>query len=191
MPATAQPGDPDTEALIGRVLAGDTETFAALVRRHEGEVWKVAAAMLGDRTATANLVQQTFVNAYERLEQYRPGHDFSRWLKGIARNLVREDLRKNEREGRTLAAYRDYLHQLHGDEGRAEQHLRELDRAMTACREALAPAASRALALHYDQGLSVEEVAAAIARTVAATRQLLFRARLALRECVEKRLAPG
>ena len=89
MPLTAQPGDPDTEALIGRVLAGDTETFAALVRRHEGEVWKVAAAMLGDRAATANLVQQTFVNAYERLEQYRPGHDFTRWLKGIARNLVR------------------------------------------------------------------------------------------------------
>jgi RNA polymerase sigma-70 factor (ECF subfamily) len=188
---TSHSGETDTEALIGRVLAGDTETFATLVRRHESEVWKVAAAMLGDRAATANLVQQTFVNAYERLEQYRPGHDFARWLKGIARNLVREDLRKTEREGRTLAAYRDYVHQLYGDDGRSEQHLRELHRAMTACREALAPAASRALTLRYEEGMSVEEVAGAIARTVAGTRQLLFRARLALRDCVEKRLAPG
>lgn len=191
MPSSAQTGDPDTETLIGRVLAGETETFAALVRRHEGEVWKVAAAMLGDRAATANLVQQTFVNAYERLEQYRPGHDFARWLKGIARNLVREDLRKSEREGRTLAAYRAYLDQLYGDDGRSEQHLRDLDGAMNACRQELAPAASRALSLHYDEGLTVEEVATALARTAAATRQLLFRTRLALRACVEKRLAPG
>jgi len=189
-PPSAQP-EIDTEALVGRVLAGDTDSFSAVVRRHEAEVWRVAAALLGDRTATANLVQQTFVNAYEKLEQYRPGHDFTRWLKGIARNLVREDLRRREREGRTLAAYRDYLEQLHGDEGRSEQHQRELDRAVSACRQELAPAASRALALHYDEGLSVEEVAAAIARTVAGTRQLLFRARLALRACVEKRLAPG
>jgi RNA polymerase sigma-70 factor, ECF subfamily len=191
MSSPTQAGDPDTETLIGKVLAGETETFAALVRRHEGEVWKVAAAMLGDRAATANLVQQTFVNAYEKLEQYRPGNDFSRWLKGIARNLVREDLRKSEREGRTLAAYRDYLHQLYGDDGRSEQHLRDLDRAMTACRQKLAPAASQALSLHYEEGLTVEQVAGAIARTVAATRQLLFRTRLTLRDCVEKRLAPG
>jgi RNA polymerase sigma-70 factor (ECF subfamily) len=191
MPSPTRSGENDTEVLIGRVLAGDTDTFATLVRRHEAEVWKVAAAMLGDRAATANLVQQTFVNAYERLEQYRPGHDFSRWLKGIARNLVREDLRKNEREGRTLSAYRDYILQLYADDGRSEQHLRDLDRAMIECRKELAPAASRALSLHYDEGLSVEEVATSIARTVAGTRQLLFRARLALRECIEKRLAPG
>jgi RNA polymerase sigma-70 factor (ECF subfamily) len=189
MPSPPQSREGETEALVSRVLAGDTEMFATLVRRHEQEVWRVGAAMLRDRAATANLVQQTFVNAYERLEQYRPGNDFSRWLKGIARNLVREDLRRSERENRTLAAYRDYLVQLYSDEGRTEQHVRDLDRAMMACREQMAPAASRAVALHYDHGLTVEEVAAAISRTVAGTRQLLFRARLALRACVEQRVS--
>lgn len=189
MPSHRYSTEPNTEALVGRVLAGDTEVFATIVQRHQNEVWRVGVAMLGDRSATANLVQQTFVNAYERLQQYRPGNDFSRWLKGIARNLVREDLRRAEREGRTLAAYRDYITQLYSDGGRSEQHLRELDRAVNACRAELPPAASRALALHYDNGLTVEEVARAIARTVAGTRQLLFRARAALRTCVEKRLA--
>jgi RNA polymerase sigma-70 factor (ECF subfamily) len=189
MPSHPHSTEPDTESLVGRVLAGDTEVFGTLIRRHQNEVWRVGAAMLGDRSATANLVQQTFVNAYERLEQYRPGNDFSRWLKGIARNLVREDLRRSERESRTLSAYRDYIAQLYSDEGRTEQHLRDLDRAVTACREKLPPAASQALALHYDEGLTVEQVAGVIARTVAGTRQLLFRARTTLRECVEKRLA--
>lgn len=179
----------DTDVLVRRVLAGDTETFATVVRRHETEVWKVAAAMLGDRAATANLVQQTFVNAYLRLDQYRPGRDFGRWLKGIARNLVREELRRSERENRALGEYRDYLFSLYGDEGRAERQLSELDDAVAACRARLSPAAARALALHYDEGLTIEDIALVLQRTVAGTRQLLFRARLALRQCVQERLA--
>jgi len=190
MTAHAHRDDPavDTDALVRRVLGGDTDTFAAIVRRYENEVWKVAAAMLGDRNATANLVQQTFINAYEKLEQYRPGHDFARWLKGIARNLVREELRRSERENRTLAGYRDYLVALYEDQGRADRHLHELDPGVLACREQLPPDASRALALYYDEGLSLEDVARVIQRTVAGTRQLLFRARLALRASVAEKL---
>jgi RNA polymerase sigma-70 factor (ECF subfamily) len=179
----------DTDRLVRRVLAGDTETFATVVRRHQPEVRRVAAAMLGDRAATANLVQQTFVNAFLHLDQYRPGQDFGRWLKGIARNLVREELRRNEREYRALDQYRDYLFALYRDEDRAERRLTELDEAVAACRDQLLPAASRALALHYDDGLTIEEMAKVLRRTVAGTRQLLFRARLALRRCVQERLA--
>jgi RNA polymerase sigma factor (sigma-70 family) len=179
----------DTDVLVRRVLAGDTETFATVVRRHEAEVWKVAAAMLGDRAATANLVQQTFVNAYLRLDQYRAGRDFGRWLKGIARNLVREELRRHERENRALGEYRDYLFTLYGDEGRAERRLAELDHAVADCRARLPPAAARALALHYDEGRTIEDIASVLQRTVAGTRQLLFRARLALRQCVQERLS--
>jgi RNA polymerase sigma-70 factor (ECF subfamily) len=176
------------DELVQRVLSGDTESFGVLVRRYESEVWKVAAALLGERVAIENLVQQTFVNAYERLDQYQLGRDLARWLKGIARNLVREEMRKSARETQHLANYREYVSALYDDEDLAEQRTRELEQALRACREQLGPAAAQALALHYDQGLSVEEVASGIARTVAATRQLLFRARLALRECVERRL---
>jgi len=181
----------DTDRLVRRVLAGDTEIFATVVRHHEGEVWKVAAAMLGDRAATANLVQQTFVNAYLHLDQYRIGHDFGRWLKGIARNLVREELRRSARENRALDQYREYLFTLYRDEGRAERRMAELDEAVAACRAQLPPAASRALALHYDEGRTIEEIARVLQRTVAGTRQLLFRARLALRQCVQERMAPA
>jgi RNA polymerase sigma-70 factor (ECF subfamily) len=184
--------DPDAEVdsdeLVRRVLAGDTASFAQLVRRHQVDVWKVAAAMLTDRVATENLVQQTFVNAYERLDQYQPGRDLVRWLKGIARNLVRQELRKRTRETEHMTHYRDYLGALYSEDDRSDQRTRELEAALRACREQLSPAAARALDLQYEQGLSVEEVATALDRTLAATRQLLFRTRLALRECVERRL---
>jgi RNA polymerase sigma-70 factor, ECF subfamily len=178
----------DNDDVVRRVLAGETDHFAVLVRRYERDVWKVVAAMLGDRTSAENLVQQTFVNAYERLEQYQPGRDLARWLKGIARNLVREELRRMSRESQHLTCYRQYLNTLYEDDDRAERRLAELQNAMAACREQLSPAAARALCLHYEEGLTVEQVAAAIQRTIAATRQLLFRTRVAIRECVERRM---
>jgi RNA polymerase sigma-70 factor (ECF subfamily) len=179
----------DTEELVRRVLAGDTDSFGLIVRRYEADVWKVAAALLGDRTAAENLVQQTFINAYERLEQYRPGRDVLAWLKGIARNLAREDMRKSSRESQTLHRYREYLITLYDDDDRAERRAHELEHAVAHCRERLAPTAARALALYYDQGLSLEAVAAGIERTLDATRQLMFRARAALRDCVQAKVA--
>jgi RNA polymerase sigma factor (sigma-70 family) len=180
------------DELVRLVRAGDVEFFALIVRRYEGVIAKVAAAILGDKVATENLVQQTFVNAYERLDQYEAGRDFERWLKGIARNLVREELRKHAREHNHLSHYRHYLGALYDDEeDEAGKHARALEGALRECRRHLGAAAARALALHYDDGLSVEQSAAAIGRTAAATRQLLFRARVALRDCVERRILPS
>lgn len=187
--ATGRSSGPPTDELVGRVLGGDTDAFAEIVRRYEREVWKVAAAMLGDRVATENLVQQTFVNAYERLDQYERGRDLAQWLKAIARNLVREEMRRSSRESRRMEHYRDYLRALYEDEAQATERERRFEGALKACREELALPAARALELRYEEALSLEEVAAALGRTLAATRQLLFRAREALRACVERRLA--
>lgn len=183
------PDEPSTDDLVRRVLAGDTQAFAQLVRRHEREVWKIVALMLRDQAATENMVQQCFVNAYEHLGQFELGRDFGQWLKAIARNVVRNELRRHSRENERISEYRDYLLVAQADDDGADEEERRLQRALAACREGLPEASLRALALRYEEAMSVEEVAAAIGRTMVATRQMLFRLRLALRDCVEKRLA--
>jgi RNA polymerase sigma-70 factor (ECF subfamily) len=179
----------DAEEAVGRVLAGETEAFAEIVRRYQREIWRVAAAMLGDRLMTENLVQQTFVNAYERLEQYERGRGLEQWLKAIARNLVREELRRSSRERRRMDCYRDYLLSLYDDQDEAERQQRRYETALRSCRQDLADAAGRALQMRYEEALPIEAVASSLGRTLAATRQLLFRAREALRVCVEEKLA--
>ncbi len=176
-------GTPSDE-LVRRVLAGDTESFAMVVRRYQGDVWKVAVAMLGDPVATENLVQQTFVNAYQRLTQYQLGRDLGLWLKGIARNLVREEMRRRSRENDLLSHYRAYVDTCLDDE-HIDDRENTVERVMAACRGELAPAASRALTMYYDEGRNMEEVSEALGRTVTAVRLLVFRARLALRRCIE------
>jgi RNA polymerase sigma-70 factor (ECF subfamily) len=187
--ALETPDEPSTDDLVRRVLAGDTQAFAQIVRRHERDVWKIVALMLRDRAATDNFVQQCFVNAYEHLHQYELGRDFAQWLKAIARNLLRNELKRNARENERIAEYRDYLLTVQGDDEGAEEDERRLQRALAACCESLPEPAARALSLRYEQALSIDEVASAIGRTMVATRQLLFRLRASLRDCVDKRMA--
>ncbi len=173
---------------VRRVLAGDTEAFADIVREHRADVWKVVVAMMGDEASSDALAQQTFINAYERLDQYRWG-DLARWLKAIARNLVRSEMRRRSREIERMRHYHDYMVALYEDDDRAEAHEHAMERAVASCRETMAPTAVRALTLYYDQGLVLADVAAAIGRSLVATRQLLFRARAAVRLCAERKLA--
>jgi RNA polymerase sigma-70 factor (ECF subfamily) len=187
MAVAAEP-QPTSDDLVRSVLGGRTELYAEIVRRHQREVWKVAVAILRDEVLSENMVQQTFINAYERLGQYRFG-DLGRWLKAIARNLVKEELRRSSRESARMQHYRVYLAALSEDDDVADARDRRLEQAVAACRESLAPGAGRAMELHYDQALSLAEVAATIGRSITATRQLLFRARGAIRLCVERSLA--
>jgi RNA polymerase sigma-70 factor, ECF subfamily len=173
--------------LVARVLAGDLDAFAEIVQRHEDLVWRVAAALLGDRVATENITQQCFVNAYQRLHQFQAGRDLGHWLKGIARHLSHDELRRWRRESNHLSAYRDYLI-ARQDRDDATEEVAALERAVAACRERLGPTSARALAMRYEQALDLESIAKALGRSLAATRQLLFRTREALRLCVQKRL---
>src|SRR5262245_3654703 len=117
-------------------MGGETEAFAEIVRRSHLPVWRVASAMPRDGGVAENVVQQTFVNAFERLDQYQQGRDLGRWLKAIARNLVRDELVKTTRESAGLLRYRDYLRVLYQDEekaGRAFERNQQMERAVARC----------------------------------------------------------
>jgi RNA polymerase sigma-70 factor (ECF subfamily) len=145
--------------------------------------------MLADGVITDNVVQQTLIKAFERLEDFQLGQDFGRWINAIARNLVRDELKKAWRERGRMALYRDYLlTQLsaEGDSARSEAHLAD---ALAHCRSQLPPLAARAIQLRYDEELPYGQVARALGRSAEATRQIVTRARNLLRVCIQKRLA--
>ncbi len=103
------PATPEADRIVAGVLAGDTPAFAGLIRMYQESVWRIAASMLRDRDATESLVQQVFVDAYFHLDQYAPGTDFGAWVRTVARNRLRKELRSAGREDRRLAVYRERL----------------------------------------------------------------------------------
>ncbi|HYG73664.1 MAG TPA: sigma-70 family RNA polymerase sigma factor [Planctomycetota bacterium] len=177
------------ETILTRVLDGDSDAFAEVVRRYQKDVWRVVVSLLHNFDASQELVEQVFVEAYLSLDQFERGKDFSFWIKGVARNVVREELRKKTRESKRLEVYRDHLIARLDDDAQAESHESELKESLAGCREKLPEVSARALDLRYRQGKSFEEIAEEMGRTVEATRQLLSRVRILLRDCIDRRMA--
>lgn len=177
------------ETIIARVLEGNSDAYAEVVRRYQKDVWRVVTALLHNFDASQELVEQVFVEAYLSLDQFECGKDFSFWIKGVARNLVREELRKKTRESKRMEVYRDHLLARMDDEGKAESHDDALKEMLAGCRESLPEHSARALDMRYKQGKNFDQIAESMGRTVEATRQLLTRVRVMLRECIDRRMA--
>lgn len=87
----------DDAGLIKRALAGDGGAFSALVERHFGAAYASAYAVLGNASDAEELAQETFVQAYEKLERLREPGAFVGWVWRIARDLALKHIRKHGR----------------------------------------------------------------------------------------------
>jgi len=176
------------DTIVDRVLAGEIDAYEIIVREHQLEVWKVIAAMLLNAERTEDLVQQTFVRAFHHLHRFQKGREFGPWIKEIARNEVRQEIRRWQRENRILETYHSHLLQ-DAETSNISDREAVLDEALAECAGKLAPGSAQLVELRYHAGLNFQEIATRIGRTIEATRQQLARIRLSLQECIEKRLA--
>lgn len=180
---------PEADRIVAAVLAGDTPAFADLVRLYQESVWRIAAAMLRDRDATENLVQQVFVDAYFHLDQYAPGTDFGAWIRTVARNRLRKEIRTSGREDRRLAVYRERLaERLRAEDGGPRDDSDEYVAALRGCRQSLPPREAALLKLRYERGLSFEAIAAKQGQTPDAVQRMISRIRFRLRDCIQNKL---
>ena len=72
--------------LIGQVLAGDGAAFGEIVERHENRLYNTVYRLVGSAEDARDLLQDTFVKAYENLEHFRGGSSLYTWLFRIAVN---------------------------------------------------------------------------------------------------------
>ncbi|MEM7766422.1 MAG: RNA polymerase sigma factor [Pseudomonadota bacterium] len=79
---------------IARATRGDSAAQNALVRRHMPRLHAVATRMLGDSAAAEDVVQETFVKAWQAMPGWTPDARFSTWLHRVALNLCYDYLRR-------------------------------------------------------------------------------------------------
>jgi RNA polymerase sigma-70 factor (ECF subfamily) len=80
--------------LIHATLAGKTESYGELVIRHQDRLFRMVFQLTGDRQEAEDLVQETFVQAYVKLESFHGASAFFTWLYRIAFNLTVSRSRK-------------------------------------------------------------------------------------------------
>lgn len=85
--------EPDIELL----LAGDPDEFELLVRRESERLFRVIRRFVSDEDEAKSLVQETFLQAFERRQTFRRESRFTTWLYAIGINLARASNRKTSR----------------------------------------------------------------------------------------------
>lgn len=90
---------PDSE-LIARVLAGDKEQYAVIIKRYNARLYRIAMAIVNNDAEAEDIMQVAYIKAYEHLNQFASKSAFSTWLTRI---LVNESLLRTKQKYRTIA----------------------------------------------------------------------------------------
>ncbi len=166
-------------ALVASALAGSHDAFAHLVRRHQNAMYRYGLALGLDGDTACDLLQDTFVRAWDRLRQCRDRERVRAWLFRIFRNAMldwRRDIRRTEVPIDAVA-----------EPGEGEDWLERhaLQDAIGAALAALPPILREAFLLRHDAGHSYEEISETAGISLSAAKMRVVRARDALREALD------
>jgi RNA polymerase sigma-70 factor (ECF subfamily) len=183
------PVDDELE-LVTRARQGDTASFSTLLRRYEGKIFRLAMNITQNREDAEDVLQESFLKAYEHLDQFLGNSKFYTWIVRIAVNQALMKLRKRRSDRavsldeqidtgedtvvREIAAWDPDPEQRYNRE--------ELHTILTSVIDELAPIYKTVFTLRDVDGLSTEETAEALDLSVPAVKSRLLRARLQLRD---------
>lgn len=155
-----------------------------LYRRHGGEVYRYALAVLGNHADAEDITQTTFLNAYRSLEQGVHPRKPANWLLTIASNAIKQRFRHDSARPRQVVL--DDRIADRASEG-TEGTVPTVGEILTALSH-IPPQQRQAIVLREFEGRSYNEIAEILGVTTSALETLLFRARKSLAEELEHQL---
>jgi RNA polymerase sigma-70 factor (ECF subfamily) len=167
----------------------DVTTITQLILRHRHGVVAFLYSIVPDYHAVEDVFQEVCIVALQKAAEYQDGTNFAGWVRAIARNKVREHLRR--RSGVVLDdAFFEGLDRAF-DDAAADLDPDRRKEALRRCLDEL-PEGSRELLLwRYDERQTPVAIASRIGRSRVAVNSLLQRIRETLKVCVERRTAEG
>jgi len=183
-------------AAVARTLAGERDAYRVLVERHSTYVYRVAYRMTGNSHDAEEIVQEAFLRAYQKLQQFTGNASFGTWVYRIAANYAIDRLRqKKNEESRREAPRRsseseaevDPLGQVK-DSAPSPERLAgsvELATKMKEALDALSPAERTAIVMRHWDGCGIEEIAAVLKSNTSAAKNTVFRAVQKLRQALK------
>ncbi|MHB0939571.1 MAG: RNA polymerase sigma factor [Armatimonadota bacterium] len=184
----------DDARLVGRAQAGDQAAFRQLFETYGPLVYRVAARMVGEEDA-ADLTQDVFVRAYQRLGSLHDGQAFHAWITRLAVNVAHDHLRRRKPQAFSLDAPPPGTEegsewQLPSDAPTAEHQLLsgELCAQIQNALGALSPDHRAVVVLHHLEHLPVEQIAETLGVPIGTVKSRLARARAELKKVLAEYL---
>lgn len=192
------PSAPDTEpsaddALVARVQQGDKRAFDLLVLKYQYKVQAIISRFIKDSAEVHDVAQETFIKAYRALANFRGESQFYTWLYRIAVNTSKNHLVSRGRRPPSSDIDAEEADFYAGAEALRDNESPESSMATEQLETAIYEALDRlpedlrtAITLREMDGLSYEEIAAAMDCPIGTVRSRIFRAR----EAIDKHIGP-
>lgn len=175
------------DAIVARVLAGDTAAFELLMRRHNARVFRATRAVLRNDDEAEDAMQAAYVSAYTHLRDFSGRAAFSTWLTRIAVHEAFARLRKAKR----TESLDDEIEEVEMSEGRSPEEAASDGEMRSLLEEAVdsLPLGFRTVfVMRAVEEMSAVDVAEALGIPEETVRTRLHRARGLLRDRLAKKL---
>jgi RNA polymerase sigma-70 factor (ECF subfamily) len=167
------------EQVVERVLGGETACFEVIVRRYNQRLFRAARAILRDDAAAEDVMQEAYLRAFAKLDQFAGEAKFSTWLTKIA---VYDALGRLRR-AKTEQELPETMH--NSDNPERAAYGRELQSAIELAIDRLPTLYRSVFVLRELEEMSVAETAECLSITPESVKTRLHRARALLRDSLE------
>jgi RNA polymerase sigma-70 factor, ECF subfamily len=188
----------DEHLLVGAAKRGDLTAFEELVNRYERKIFRLTRNITGNKEDAEDAMQDAFLKAYTNLENFQGDSRFYTWLVRIAANEALMRLRKRKPGefsiDEPLAGEEEYLPRELDDWGPSPEQRyaqTEMQEILAEAIEKLEPDFRIVFVLRDVEELSTEETAALLGLSITATKSRLLRARLKLRQKLNRFFREG
>ncbi len=167
---------------IEQLQRGDKEAMRVFVNENQHVIYRTCLAYLQNEHDAADLTQNVFLKAFEKLEQYKGDSKISTWLTRIAINLSINYLRDNKKRLEQVDIADINL----PDESNNSEKTRQTKKAVRKAIFSLPEKQRKVFILHFYLELSYKDISEITGLSVSSLESLLFRSRKKLKVLLEK-----
>jgi len=165
--------------------SNDREAMGAFVKQQQSFVYSYLRARMTDATDADDLCQEVFLRCINGKVRIPAGVPVRPWLLGVARNVLREHIRRCKR--RKEVEWTELCLELDSMTNDDYSDYQDIQDWLSDCMQSLGQSAHEALKMHYYARLKMAQIAEKMRRSEGAVKLLVFRARQALKQCMTQK----
>ena len=163
-----------------------TEEFIQQLAQHQNRLYGYVFSLLSEHNAAADVLQETNLVLWRKINEFQEGRPFLPWAMGIARFQVLAHLRDKKRDRLLLDA--ELASELTVIAEREASQLEEIRGALRPCLNTLTDNSKDLVEKRYFRGMSIADISSTVNRSISSVKVALLRSRRQLADCIQLRL---
>jgi RNA polymerase sigma factor (sigma-70 family) len=176
--------DTDSE-LIDKIIQGDKRLYEGIIRKYNQRLYRIARAFIKNEDEIEDVMQETYIKAYQHLKQFEGKSQFSTWITRILINQANHSLNKEKRvKSHIVTSSEDIPDIKPSSELTPDQNLMndEMKKYLEQAIDELPDSLRSVYIMREIEGLSVNETSEALSISIENVKTRLHRAKSTLKD---------